>query len=126
MDVYQQILLEHYKNPRNTEVLKNPDFSSAGDNPSCGDSVFMQGTIENGKLTDVHFQGKGCVMSQGTASMLTEAVKGKTIDEVLALNKDFIFNLIGTQLGPNRMRCALLPLHALQKGLTEYKEQQKK
>jgi len=126
MDIYQEILLEHYKKPRNTGTLENPDFASAGDNPSCGDSVFMQGKIENGKLTDIRFQGEGCVMSQGTASMLTEAVKGKTIDELLALNKDFIFDLIGTKLGPNRMRCALLPLHALQKGLEEYKEKHKK
>ena len=126
MDLYQETLLDHYRNPRNVGKLDNPDFSSGEDNPSCGDSVIMEGHIKNNILTDIHFTGKGCVLSQAAASMLTESCQGKTIEEILALNKDFVLTLIGMKLGPNRLRCALLPLEALQKGIKMYKDKQQR
>jgi len=124
--LYQEILLDHYRNPRNAGKLENPDFSSGESNPSCGDSILIEGRVKNGILTDIRFQGQGCVLSQATASILTEQCKGKNIDKICALNKEFILNLIGMQLGPNRLQCALLPLEALQKGITKYKKQKKK
>jgi len=122
MKLYKEILLEHYRNPRNVGKLENPDFSSGENNPLCGDSIVIEGIVKNNILTEVHFSGKGCVLSQAAASMTTEACKGKTIDELLILNKDFVLDLIGMQLGPNRLKCALLPLEALQKGIKSYKE----
>lgn len=121
-DLFQEILLDHYKNPRNAGKLENPDFSSGEANPSCGDSILIEGRVENDILTDIRFQGQGCVLNQATASMLTEKVKGKTLDEILLLNTDFITDLIGTKLGPNRLRCALLPLQALQNGIKTYQK----
>jgi len=121
-DLFQEILLEHYKNPRNAGTLEHPDFSCGEANPSCGDSIEIQGHINDGILTDVRFTGQGCVLNQATASMLTEKVKGKPLDKILALDIAFIENLVGSKLGPNRMRCALLPLQALQNGIKGYQK----
>lgn len=121
-NLFQEALLDHYKNPRNAGKLENPDFSSGQANPSCGDSIVIEGRVENGTLADIKFEGKGCVLNQATASMLTEYAKGKTLDEILKLNTNFITDLVGTKLGPNRLRCALLPLQALQNGIKTYKE----
>lgn len=121
-DLFQEALLDHYKNPRNNGTLESPDFSCGEANPSCGDSILMQGHIEDDTLTDIRFTGQGCVLNQATASMLTEEVIGKSLDEILALNTAYIENLVGSKLGPNRLRCALLPLQALQNGIKTYKE----
>ncbi len=121
-DLFQEILLDHYKNPRNAGTLENPDFSCGEANPSCGDSIEIQGHIDDGILADIRFTGQGCVLNQATASMLTEKVKGKSLDEILALDSAFIENLVGNKLGPNRMRCAQLPLQALQNGIKGYRK----
>lgn len=117
---YQDLLLEHYKNPRNYGALESPDFSSGEYNPSCGDSVALQGTIFNGCINKIGFVGKGCVISLATASLLTEKCLTKTLDELLLMDKDDIQSMIGMELGPIRLKCALLPLYALHKGLKEY------
>lgn len=116
---YQKVLMEHFKNPKNKKEVENPNFSSGEENPSCGDEISMTGLVEDGKLVDVGFQGKGCVISIATASLLTEECKGKTVEEIMALTKEDIFKMIGMELGPNRLRCALLSLETLHKGLLE-------
>jgi len=121
-DLFQELLLDHYKNPRNNGAFENPDFSCGEANPSCGDSILMQGVVNNGTLTNIRFTGQGCVLNQATASMLTEKIKGKTLNEILALDTAFIEDLVGSKLGPNRLRCALLPLQALQNGIKSYKK----
>lgn len=120
MDLYQAELMDHYRHPRNQGVLEAPDFSSGSCNPSCGDSVQLMGQIKNGVVLAIRFQGKGCVISQAAASMLTQSVLNKTIQEIMALNADFMLNLVGIPLGPMRIKCALLPLEALQKGINTY------
>ena len=120
-NLYKDILLDHYRNPRNKGTLEKPDFASGDYNPSCGDGVSMQGIVENGAIKEVMFQGSGCVISQATASLLTQAVVGKAIDDVLAFSNEDIQKMIGMQLGPVRLKCALLPLYVLQKGLQEYR-----
>jgi len=117
---YREKLLEHYHHPRNVGTIKGPDFSSAEYNHSCGDQVQMEGQVRNGVVTILSFIGSGCILSQAVASMLTEECKGKTIKEVLALDKEFVHGLIGMSLGPTRLRCALLPFYALQHGLEAY------
>lgn len=124
MDLKQEILMDHYRNPRNEGHLEKPDFSSGEQNPSCGDHINIEGTINDGKLVEIAFSGKGCAVSLATASLLTEACKGKQIDYILSLDKDFIEKLIGVALGPTRLKCALLPLMALQKGLSAYKKEE--
>ena len=115
--LYQERLLDHYRNPRNRGTLEMPDFSSGMANPSCGDAVSLQGTLKDEVIEACVFEGKGCVISQATASLLTEKVKGKTIAQVGVLNADAMQTLIGMQLGPTRLKCALLPLEALKNGL---------
>lgn len=120
MNLYQEILLDHFKHPRNRGVLAHADFSSGQHNPSCGDSVSIQATVHDGKIADIVFEGKGCVISLAAASLLTEAVKGKLLSEIAQYDAEFMQQLIGMQLGPNRLQCAMLPLQALQVGIRDY------
>lgn len=120
MNFYKEKLLDHYKHPRYSGTLKNPDIESEIFNPSCGDQISFQAIVDNGFIKDIAFQGSGCIISQGTASILSEFSVGKTIKEILKLSKDDIIELIGIDLGPTRMRCALLPLEALRQGIERY------
>lgn len=119
--LYQEELLEHYKHPYNKKTLTNPSFTTGKDNPSCGDRISIDGIIKDNKITDLGFSGSGCVISQAAASMLMQHCIGKTVDEVLDLTKDNIIAMVGIQLGPNRLKCALLSLHVLQDGVLTYK-----
>lgn len=123
--MYQEELLDHFKYPRNNTPLENPTFSSDKKNPSCGDVMHIEGILTNNVLTHVAFQGSGCVISQATASMLTEQCLGKTIEHILALTDQDILDLIGIELGPVRIKCALLSLQALQEGISGYLNQLK-
>ena len=120
MKIYHDLLTDHYRNPRNKGHLKKPDFSSAQFNPSCGDSVIFEGTIRNGRIATVAFDGAGCVISQAAASLLSEVVIGKTVGEILKLDTAFMKELVGIPLGPVRLKCALLPLQALHDGINRY------
>lgn len=122
MNIYQELLLDHYRYPRNCGSLSKSDFFSKQYNPSCGDSVQFAGCISKEIIKKVVFEGQGCVISQATASMLTEVVKNKILHEIHLLDKDFIMRMIGMQLGPIRIKCALLPLIALQEGIATYKK----
>ena len=122
MNIYQELLLDHYRYPRNRGSLPKSDFFSKQHNPSCGDSVQFSGSISGEIIKEVVFEGQGCVISQATASMLTEEVKNKVLHEIHLLDKNFIVRMIGMQLGPIRIKCALLPLIALQEGIATYKK----
>lgn len=122
MKLYKEILMDHYQNPRNRGRIDNPDFATAQYNPSCGDSVSFEGVIKDDILKSLSFEGKGCVISQATASMFTEYFVGKNIDDILKVEEQEILKIIGVQLGPTRTRCALLSLIALQDGILEYKK----
>ena len=121
MNLYQEILMDHYRNPRNHGKLAQYDFCSEQRNSSCGDEVTFTGIISDNTLVDVAFQGKGCVISQATASLLSEKVRGMVLDDILVLDNDDFLAMLGMQLGPVRLLCALLSLVALQKGVREYK-----
>lgn len=120
MNLYRELLMDHYRHPRNKGRLKNPDFSSGQFNPSCGDSITIDARIVDDRLDEITFEGKGCVISQATASLLTNFAKGKVLSEVLSFDKNTILKLIGMQLGPTRLKCGLLPLEALQDGIKNY------
>ena len=121
MKLYKEKVLDHYHNPRNRGRLEEPDFATGQFNPSCGDSVGFDGHVHDGKLKKLMFIGDGCAVSQAAASMLTEHCVGKPLEELLKLDKDFMLKLVGMPLGPMRIRCALLPLQALHKGIEDYK-----
>jgi nitrogen fixation NifU-like protein len=122
LSLYQQELQEHFRHPRNCGILECADFATEEYNPSCGDRIAMQGVVVDGILTDIKFKGSGCVISQATASILTEECIGKDIDAVLRMTKDDILSLIGMPLGPTRLKCALLSLQVLHDGLLMYQK----
>ena len=119
---YQEILMDHYRNPRNNGVMDVSDFISEQRNSSCGDEVLFTGIINASMLMDVRFKGKGCVISQATASLLSEYAKNKSLESILFLDKDDLIAMIGMELGPVRLLCGLLPLTALQSGINDYKK----
>jgi nitrogen fixation protein NifU and related proteins len=122
MSVYSGVVMEHFRNPRNYGRLEKYDFTTGDQNPSCGDSIVIDGRVENGKVVALGFESHGCAVNKAAASLVTEAVIGKTLDEILAMDKDFILKLLGIDLGPNRIKCALLGLMALQQGVAAYKK----
>jgi nitrogen fixation NifU-like protein len=119
-DIYKDIILDYYRNPRNFGDLPNPDVRAKDSNPLCGDIIEMQLKINDGKVEDVRFKGKGCAISQASASMLTEVVKGKSLDEVKAMTKTDVLNLLGIDPGPTRIKCALLGLKVMKLGVYAY------
>ncbi|WP_149400212.1 Fe-S cluster assembly sulfur transfer protein SufU [Dictyobacter arantiisoli] len=117
MDYYREYILDHYKDPRNYGTLESPDIHSEDSNPLCGDQLNMDLQIEDGHVTEVRFQGRGCAISQASASMLSEMIEGKTIAEVIALGKDDILEALGIPISPARSKCAFLSLRVLHRGL---------
>lgn len=121
MDFYKKILMDHYKNPRNYGKLENPNISTNEYIPSCGDSIQIQCIIADDILCNIAFTGKGCIISQATSSIITQYCKQKNVNDLLKIDNNFIINMIGIQLGPNRIKCALLPLFVIHKAIEKYK-----
>jgi nitrogen fixation NifU-like protein len=119
-DIYRDIILDYYRHPRNFGDLPNPDVRAKDSNPLCGDVIEMQLKIGNGRVEDIRFKGKGCAISQASASMLTEVAKGKTLDEIKALSKSDVLNLLGIDPGPTRIKCALLGLKVIKLAVYGY------
>ena len=119
-DIYKDIILDYYRNPRNFGDLPDPDVRAKDSNPLCGDIIEMQLKIRDGKADDIRFKGKGCAISQASASMLTEAVKGKTLDELKTMGKTDVLELLGIDPGPTRIKCALLGLKVLKLAVYGY------
>jgi nitrogen fixation protein NifU and related proteins len=115
--LYQAIILDHSKHPRNCGELPHANRHGDAKNPTCGDSLSMDILTENGLITDIRFQGQGCAISQATASLLSESVKGKPIETARNLGTDDVLALLGVELSPNRLKCALLSLETLKKTL---------
>ena len=116
-DMYREVILDHYKNPRNKGTLDPHDFSYEDENPLCGDKLRIDVRLDaEQRISEVAFSGRGCAISQASASMLTEAIIGKTVAEVKQMSKDDILELLGIELGPVRLKCALLSLKVLKAG----------
>lgn len=116
-ELQMEILLDHYQNPRNYGHLENPDIVYEEGNPACGDQIRIEIKIEDNKIADIKFTGKGCTISQASASILTEIVKGKSLDEVKNFSKEDMLNAIGIPISPIRLKCALLALKVLKAGV---------
>ena len=116
-DMYREVILDHYKNPRNKGTLDPHDFTYEDENPLCGDKLRIDVRLDDQqRIKEVAFSGRGCAISQASASMLTEAILGKTLDEVKQMSKDDILEMLGIELGPVRLKCALLSLKVLKAG----------
>lgn len=120
-DIYREIILDYYRNPRNYGKISDPDIAQRDSNPLCGDELEMHLNIKDDKVADVKFTGKGCAISQASASMLTESIMGKDFEYVKKLTKEDILDNLGLHdLGPARIKCALLSLKVLKSGLYTY------
>jgi nitrogen fixation NifU-like protein len=124
-DMYREVILDHYKNPRNFGTLDPADISYEDDNPLCGDRIRIDLRLdENQRVKEVAFSGHGCAISQASASMLTEEILGKTLDEIRHIGKEQVLELLGIELGPVRLKCALLSLKVLKAGVYGIKEEE--
>jgi nitrogen fixation NifU-like protein len=113
-DFYRENILDHYRNPRNKGRLEHPTHTHEENNPLCGDVIRIDLHVNEDNVIDqVRFDGHGCAISQASASMLTEMVQGKTLDEAKALSKEDILEALGIEIGPVRLKCALLSLKVL-------------
>ena len=117
MDMYAENILEHYRHPQNKGTLPKHDISFKDNNPLCGDEIEIQVLLEKDKVKDIRFDGKGCAISQAAASMLTEMVKGKTLKEVLGMDKQELLDTLGVQLSAVRLKCGLLAYKVLKAGV---------
>jgi nitrogen fixation protein NifU and related proteins len=136
--LYRQVIMDHYKNPRNKGVLEDGSLTVNMNNPTCGDRIQLTMNVENGIVTESRFDGEGCSISMSSASMMTQAIKGKKIEEALKLSKIFsdmmqgkeydeddsidlgdIEALQGVAKFPARIKCATLAWKAMEKGLNE-------
>lgn len=125
-DLLAEILLDHYKNPHNYGKIDNASSELTEANPVCGDTVHLSLLIEGDTIKDAKFVGRGCSISQASASMLTDEVKGKKLQEVLDMKEEQLLSLIGIPLGPARERCALLSLNTLKKTVNNYLDKEVK
>lgn len=134
--LYRQVIMDHYKNPRNRGVLEDDSLTINMNNPTCGDRIQLTLKLDDGKVIDAKFEGEGCSISMSSASMMTQAIKGKTLEEALKLSE--VFSLImqgkdyegdldlgdiealqGVSKFPARIKCATLAWKAMEKGLKE-------
>jgi nitrogen fixation NifU-like protein len=115
--LYREAILDHYKHPRRKGHLENPDIRYHDHNPFCGDELTIELKAKDGIVVDAAFDGRGCAISQATASMLMEEVVGKSLDELKEMDKAYILDLLGIEIGPVRLKCALLSLKVLKAGV---------
>ena len=118
-DLYRDEILEHYRRPHNFGVLESPTVSHEGANPLCGDRITMQVAIRDGKVAELAFTGRGCAISQASASLLTDEIKGMTVDDAAAYRADDLLDLLGIEISPARLKCAMLSLQTLDAALAE-------
>ncbi len=112
--LYREEILEHYKRPHNWGRLEDPDLSFQDSNPLCGDELRVEiRTDGEGRIADLRFSGHGCAISQASASMTSDEIKGMTTDELLKLDRRYVLDLLGIEISATRMKCALLTLKVL-------------
>ncbi len=117
-DFYRELIIERYKDPHFRGVLDPNDISYEDDNPSCGDHIQIDVRLdENSIVTEALFSGEGCAISQASADLMLESIIGKSVDDIKDLSKEDILENLGIELGPVRLKCALLPLKVLKAGI---------
>ncbi len=121
-DMYRQQILDHYKSPRNYGELEDADIEHVGENPMCGDTIkmFVKLADDGETIAHVTFIGDGCAISQASASMLSNDLRGKTLDEVKSMNREDIEEMLGVELDPVRVKCAVLAEKVAQDGIKIY------
>ena len=118
--MYREHIMDHFKNPRNYGHLTNASFKHKEFNPLCGDEITVEVKLNKDIIQDISFVGRGCSISQASASMFTEEIKGKTIQEVKLLDRNFVLGLLNIEITPVRLKCALLALFAVKEGIKQW------
>ncbi len=118
-DLYRDYILEHYRRPHNFGVIEDPSASIEGSNPLCGDRITLQIGVHDGVVERIGFTGRGCAISQASASLLTDEIKGKPLTEAAAFRADDLLDLLGIEISPARLKCAMLSHETLQQALAE-------
>ena len=116
-EIYRENILDHYKHPRHRGTLEQPDITYEDANPLCGDKLRMDLKVQDGRIEQVAFSGVGCSISQAAASMLCERIAGQPVEDVKAIGRDEMLEMLGIELGPVRLKCGLLALKTLKAGL---------
>jgi len=119
MDLYREEILDHYKHPHNRGVLDHASHQAQGNNPLCGDEVTIQIQMTNDKIQNVAFEGQGCAISVASASLVTDAIKGKSAEEISQMNEQTVTKLLGVEPAASRMKCAMLGLTTVQQALQQ-------
>jgi len=137
--LYRQVIMDHYKNPRNRGEFEDDSVTVSLNNPTCGDRIQIQMKLEDGKVQDAKFVGEGCSISLASASMMTQAVKGLTVEQALAISELFSNMMLGKEIDPDefdigdiealqgvakfpaRIKCATLAWKAMEKGIADHK-----
>jgi nitrogen fixation NifU-like protein len=124
-DLYREYLLDHYKNPKNFGEIKNSDIHKHDNNPLCGDEIEIFAKVDgkNGKdekIKEIKFKGHGCVICMASASILMDEIEGKKLKDIQKMQTEDMLKLLGIELTPARIKCMMLPLKALQKGMIDY------
>ncbi len=117
-DLYRELIIDRYKNPQYRGTLDPHDIAFEDDNPLCGDHIHIDLRVDEfGRVSEAAFDGQGCAISQASADILLESVIGKSLDEVKKLTKEDLLEMLGLELGPVRVKCALLSLKVLKAGV---------
>ncbi|MGI8586600.1 MAG: Fe-S cluster assembly sulfur transfer protein SufU [Chloroflexia bacterium] len=117
--LYREVILEHYREPHHKGRLSAPTTSAEVDNPLCGDRLSIELALQGGRISDVAFTGRGCAISQASASMLSDELIGKSAEEAAALTWRDMIDLLGVEIGPARLKCALLALRGVKLALVQ-------
>ena len=118
--MYRENILDHYKHPHNHGELKNPDIKFTENNPLCGDVITVNLKLADHKVKDAKFRGRGCAISQSAMSMLTDELKGKSLEEIKNIKREDIVRMLGIEIGIVRTKCATLGLVAVKNGIKEF------
>ena len=116
-DLYREIILDHYRNPRNKGILDPADYTYEDVNPLCGDEIRIDVRVKDDKIDEIAFSGRGCAISQASASILMEMTDGRPLDEVKAITKEDLLEELMVPISPARLKCALLSLKVLKAGI---------
>lgn len=118
--IYRENILDHYKHPHNKGSIEDAEIKSTENNPLCGDVITVNMKLNGHKVEDIKFSGMGCAISQSATSMLTDEIKGKTLEEAKNIKREDIVSLLGIDVGPVRTKCAVLGLVAIKEGINEF------
>lgn len=125
-DIYREYLMQHFKNPHNRGIIDSPTVEIVQKNPMCGDIISMQINVSKNVIEDIKFDGAACAVTTASSSILTDAIKGKTLEEVKNIQKEDLMDMLGIDLTTSRVKCAMLPLEAVKNLIREYESRQKK